>query len=450
MRIWTRRRALERLGLGAAAPLLSSVAGTLVSDVVRGAPAARRCFVVMVVGEAIPLSPPFVPPGVSPGDTARWSAEDRAGITLPEAYQPLDAYRSKIVIVDGLANDLAGRLNHGTSFGALSGIRPDAPTDNGGGRPSAITIDQHVAAKIGAATAERSLLLGLAGDGAVADESANTFAAGAGQPLANVGRPSLLYARVAGVQAPMAMASSSPSSTSPAMRLGLLDSTRDEVKRLQAALAGPERVKLDAYLQAMDQFGRKQQQLAQVTASSSCRSYPTALDGRPEDRLRSMVALAALALRCGLTNVVGVSIGHGNQHDDMRMFRGGLFPGDYGAHGPPDLYQASMVKMYRFASELLAALLDASGVADSIVAAMVPGTGVSLGTYHHGFHQWRNPTLVYDGTGTLRTGGRYLRRARGALPDLYCSLAHAAGAPIDSFGTGGVNKISGPIPELMA
>jgi hypothetical protein len=53
--------------------------------------------------------------------------------------------------------------------------------------------------------------------------------------------------------------------------------------------------------------------------------------------------------------------------------------------------------------------------------------------------------VVYDGPGALRTGARYLRRYR-HLADVYTTVAHALGAPIDKFNGAG----TGVIRELLA
>jgi hypothetical protein len=77
------------------------------------------------------------------------------------------------------------------------------------------------------------------------------------------------------------------------------------------------------------------------------------------------------------------------------------------------------------------------------------------GDEHHSDYR-RFPVVVLgDAGGRLRSDGRYLRfpdkGSAGArsLPDLYCSLATALGAPTDRFGAGGAERVQGPLAEIM-
>jgi hypothetical protein len=165
-----------------------------------------------------------------------------------------------------------------------------------------------------------------------------------------------------------------------------------------------------------------------------------------------MFRMATLALRCGLTNVVGVNIGAShNYHSKLQVFRGTLLIPTYEAHGTG--YVPGLHNVMKWIAGLIAEMLAALGpLADSTVVTMVGGTGASRreGENHHGMPK-RFPAFVYDGTGTLRTGGRYLAYPpmQRSILDLYCSVAHALGAPTDRFGEG-AQVARGPLPELMA
>jgi hypothetical protein len=118
---------------------------------------------------------------------------------------------------------------------------------------------------------------------------------------------------------------------------------------------------------------------------------------------------------------------------------------------PNDGYNPTMQKLYQFLSQMIADLLRELGpLASDTAVMMTAGQGMSNGTHHATTD--RIAVITYDGTGTLRTGGRYLRygpRVHSVL-DMYCAFAHAAGAPTDKFGAGALNVVKGPPPEAMA
>jgi hypothetical protein len=93
-------------------------------------------------------------------------------------------------------------------------------------------------------------------------------------------------------------------------------------------------------------------------------------------------------------------------------------------------------------------LVGLGPLARDAVFLSLPGSTSVDGVHHAGD---TIATTTYDGTGTLRTGGRYLHLGRRrSIMDLFCSAAHAVGAPTDTFGAGGLNKVKGPLPQLMA
>jgi hypothetical protein len=64
--------------------------------------------------------------------------------------------------------------------------------------------------------------------------------------------------------------------------------------------------------------------------------------------------------------------------------------------------------------------------------------------------------IVGDAGGTLKSDGRFIRYpsndAMGArsLADFFVTLTHAMGVPNDTFGAGGVERVQGPLSELLA
>jgi hypothetical protein len=445
-----RRRFLERLGL-AGVPLLLPVAGRLVREA-QGAPTSgRRCALVFVIGECVPW-PHLAIPGVTTGAWDKKTLVDRAGAGLPLLYNTLERHKARTAYVDGLYNALDSEEQHGLGWGAITGLGPIGRTAESGGQPAGVSLDQHIARQIGKGTPVVSLNFGM-NDKSPADQSANTFATGPNQPIAHVGKPSLLYARILGKTG---NATATADNTTPLLRAKVLDSVRGDVKRLQAELAAEERARLDHYLEAIDRFDKRQEQLRQIGANGSCTPVATAMEGTPKQRMEAMFQMAALALRCGTTNVVGVSLGSGFAHSDLALFKNDLFGGeDYADHGPSDRYLKQMLTVYQWASRLVAELIESSGLADNLVALIVGASG-SGGDPQYGFNHHagpaRIPALVYDGTGTLKMGARYLSypEKRRSIVDLFATVASAAGAPTDKFAGSASNPTTGVLAELMA
>lgn len=447
----TRRRLLERLGLGASAPLLAGIADQLIGRAL-GATTQRRCAVFIVLAEALPAQGEhgYVPKGIDPGKPTEnnkdssWSAMDTSNVTLPAMFEPLTPWRDKLVMVDGLYNDV-GEVDtgHGTGYGALSGLRPGAPGPEFGGPPQGITLDQFIAQRTGRDVRLPSLLAGSLdkkdGQGVAA------FAAGPGQPVPHCARPSRMYAQLMGQQP--APTSDADAKTAALLRTKLLESMRDDVRRLRAELASEERALLDTHLASIDEFDRRTQQ-GMAGAQMGCNLGAVPSDpSAPEDRLESMMAMGALALRCGLTNVFGVSIGVNGGHN---KFRGWRTTPDYTGHLDYALYAPQVRKLYVWLSQQIAKFLTALGpTANETIVTIVPSHGASFREHHSCLSRW--PVFIWDGTGTFRTGARYLRygRKERSVIDLYSTIAHAAGAPTDKFGAGGANPSKGPLGELM-
>jgi hypothetical protein len=166
-------------------------------------------------------------------------------------------------------------------------------------------------------------------------------------------------------------------------------------------------------------------------------------------RLASMFRMTALAVRCGVTNVVGITVGNGHSHEDLGFFDGPKY-GRYSGHLG---YKKYAPGVWAFALGEAASFITALGptAAESVIS-IISANGASGGN-HHGWGA-RVPVFVYDGTGAFATGGRYLRSDRAAKDDVpvwntanyFLSVSHAVGAPIANLN----GKGTGPIAPLMA
>jgi len=452
--IHSRRKLLRAVTAGIGAPLLLPFGRGLVKEAL-GNENKRRLAVFFIVGETIPYKD-STPVEADAANLKGWGAVDRSGITLPDMFSGMAQHTDRLILVDGLANVLAenpggggsGGVQHGSGWGCLTGLRPLDNKPESGGNPAGISIDQFIAQGQKDETPVSSVRIGFNGPG-VRDYSSTTFSAGRNKPLSHVGNPDILRANLFGATG----MSDNKNQHDGTLRTSLLDSMRADINRLNSRLAGPEKERFEEFLAVIDNYDKKQEELSNTV--SNCNEPPNADNRGPAKKAESMMAMATLALRCGLTNVVGLSIGSGFAHDDLKLLNEEIFKVEkgYGAHGDPVLYARSMNRLYKWQTGMASNLLNGLGdLADQTVFMMTAASGSTDKGHHANLFRWF--TMVYDGTGTLKTapGGRYLRYTRGSksVVDLYSSLAHAAGVPTDNFGAGGFNRARGPLPELMA
>src|SRR5438034_9761304 len=188
---------------------------------------------------------------------------------LTRTLEPLAAFKDRMVVISGLDNQQAAGLN-----GEVGGDHPRACTawltgthakmTSGADLHAGISIDQIAAKEFGKETQVASLEIGLESPEVVgACESAyacayyNTISwRNENSPLPMENRPRAVFERLFG----------EAGTTDPEVRLALrqednsiLDAINANVKRLRAKLAGPDRSKIDQYLEAIRDVERRMQ-----------------------------------------------------------------------------------------------------------------------------------------------------------------------------------------------
>lgn len=450
MKAFERRHFLRLMGLSAgASPLVYGIGNSVLSKAF--AATTQPLAIFFAHGETAPQAAPvgYVPPDV---DLTIKEPLDATDVTWPALLAPLAPLRQKMVIVDNLATNMGkGSANHGYLYALFSAI---GKYQEGNFRtPSGPTFDQYVANAIGKDTPVGSLLFGLQGS-ALSDSHSSTFAADRDKPLSHAGKPSILLERLVGVkgtaQVPGGLENAALMDTS------LFHLMKEDVGRLEKGLASSERGVLADYLEALERYEKKQEGLRKVFSSENCQNFPPGSDTTVIERLESMFNLSTLALLCGVTRVIGISLANSiGVHDDFGVFKtspwlnspmpGGT-PGGHGgaAHG------IFTYNMYQTTMGLLAKLIrDLGPRANDLLATVMVTNGKSMNALggHHG-HGEQVPAFIYDGTGRLRTGARYYRlygNNRPHIGDLYATLSHVVGAPVEKFGSG-----KGIMPELLA
>ncbi len=440
----SRRRFLASLGLGAGAAFLGPIATSLHQRAYGAEPTRRKNIVFIAMSAGLPDLQLGWP---SRTDETHWE--------LHEALAPLAPWKERMLVVRNLSLGL-GAMQHSGGYGLMAGLGAGDGETPLGNAPQGQTIDQLIAEQISRDTPVRSLLFGI--DQSEAKVMHQTiFASGRDQPLPHPVRASKLYESLfPGAAENQAHAQ--------ADRRVMARIHRD-VERLSRRLAAEERGRLGTYLESLEAFDRRRS-AAQCLAPNAVSEARGAVAELPV-----MLDMASIALRCGLTHVVGCSVGCGNSHFHFphlvgphlgTRFEAQGFVGEHGHDGEEEYSDARTIS-FRWLSQEVAAFLrqlePAGGeslLRDTVVVLYSDG-----GHAHHNLEEgnWRF-ILIGDAGGALQTDGRFLSY-RGDVPweplrpdtrsvnSLWCTLAQAVGAPIDAFGIGGA-RTNGPLPELLS
>jgi len=453
---WSRRSFIEKLGLGAGAALLSPIAATLVSEAQGLAQVGtRKRIAFFLVGNGISIRcSSFVPPEFKTGGGATLISSNQ--YTAGAMVKNLEPFRGKTLLLDGLSNQIP-KSQHSCGFGTLSGI----PCANGspaeyGGAPGGITIDQYIGGKIGDGTRFKTILAGTSAPG--------MFASGPERREQHHTSARLMFDAVFGN---LIVDPSGINKGALEQKL-ILDKIRGDIGKLGGALAGPEKRKLEHYLAAMEDFDKRQKTLGVLSCKVPGTAPGLADPKTPEDRLEALTEVLILALTCGLTNVTALAIGTGMSHQYFHPYKrihiGTQFESkgqiDGYGHDGCELQGPGMDLIHNFNVGLMARMATALGAIKegdrSIFDNMVMAYLSDSGDEHHGEHRRFPVVLLGNAGGKIKSDGRYLRwpdkgkAGARSIPDLYNTLATGVGAQSDAFGMGGVEKVQGPLPELLA
>jgi hypothetical protein len=453
----SRRTFVERLGLGAGAALLGPIAQTLFAEAQGWAQVGRRKRAAFFV-----LGDSFLSPLAAPAEYSNLAEPVLDGptkFTLPTSMTPLSAVRDRIMIVDGLSNEIP-LSQHSTGFGALSciGAQNGVSNEDKGGLPSAATIDQYLGSKISASTRMKTVLIATG----KYNPTRNIFASGPGNPEAGFNDPKAMFAQVfSGLMAP----TTGGVDKEAIKNQQLMSAMRADIARLQRSLAGSEKAKLDNYLAMIADFDARLK--TQTPLDCKAGSPPTvglSNDNKadPAPILDTLWDLATLALACGITNVVGASVGCGQAHKYCNWPM-------VGHSGDLSRARETMNGMFGRIVRMVNALKqvkegDRTAFDNSAIVYMSDNGGSDVsqkdGSYlisHHTDKKRWPLVVIGNAGGALKADGRFVRfpskrmnlPTSHSLADFYCTLGHALGAPTDTFGMGGPEKVKGPIAELL-
>jgi hypothetical protein len=447
-----RRKFLKGITLGAGAVVLQPVLDGLAAQVA-GEEGPRR---VIFVVEGNGLDANHIQPR---GLRRPQFGSDRlidvslAEHELPEAIAELTPFKNRMTIIQGLSSQVAA-AGHSTNYGALGcygasrGIQgPTIDCALSGSLPGIMPI------------------VGL-GVHSNPDTSVHYFvsASARGRPLPLQCKPELAFQSLFGSVAGGAAARTTD------LRRSFLDYMASDIRRVRSELAGPERERLDTYLESYEAMRDRQVRLAgiQDRLRANMPRNPDRFGSRVEtERLEAQFDLAAGAILSGITNCVTITSGGGEQ--DYITWRGLGIPIDghqighntgHDGRSPDQL----RVIIRRFHARMIAGLA-------SKLAAVREGNGTVLdrtlivylsdsGEQHHSFECHRWPVVLLGNLGgRLRTNGRFLeypsyrRNGHRTLANLYLALLRAVGDRRETFGTSDLAlrdiNTAGPLEQIL-
>lgn len=361
---------------------------------------------------------------------------------LPTSIDPLEPYKVRMAIVQGLSGRVTGPPPHSADFGAL-GCYPQRKHAFGETIDAALAktapgLFPHIGIGV-SAWAQDSVIY-------------NVSAWGKDKALPTQCQPKLAYQRF------FAGAAMGDARRAFDAKTNILEFLREDVKRLRSRLNAAEKVKLDYYLDAVESMGHRQAALAaaaerikQGGRNLDPTTLPDGAGGFPH--LEAQLNLAATSLIAGLTNVVTISSGSGLgflgiQVDGAEL---GFAPGPIDLHGIGHgtgfcgkTSEELHIAIRRRHTQALAGFLRhlqaiPEGDGTFLDRTLVVYMSDQAEKHHPQCFEWPF-ILIGDLGGRLKTQGRYLRypwyRQPGhrTIANLYNTFLHVAGAPRKRFG----------------
>jgi len=368
------------------------------------------------------------------------------GFPITPVLEPLAAFRDRMVVIGGLANNEARKLefeiagDHPRACSAyLTAAHPKMTS--GADIHCGVSVDQIAANELGKQTPLPSLEIGLETPMIGACESAyscvyyNTISwRGPETPLPMENRPRAVFERLVG------------DSTDPVERRAriqenrsILDLVSEDLKRLLRSVGQSDRLKLDQYSEAI----RSVEQQIQVAEQQPADRLPDIEKpiGIPEkfsEYARLMLDLQVLAFQGNITRVATFMLGHemggraypelgfGDQHHSLTHHQG-----DQEKIAKVLQINVFHAKLYQYFLDKMRAVPEGDG---SLLdhSLLVYGSPLSDGN----MHLYRDlPVLLIAGAATGIMGNRHVRFADDTpMANLYLTLLDRLGVTVERFG----------------
>jgi hypothetical protein len=468
-----RRRFLRALGASAAAMPFLRALPSWGAD-----PASKRYLILLFTPNGVVRHLFGADPSTStPGD-----------FTLRPWLAPLQAYKEKMVIVDGLANKAAKGGTHGPGISTLwTGVGVDGDGSYGKG----ISIDQAISAQLNAGTTYPSLEFRARApeDYENKSEESRMIYTGPGAPKDPWEKASVaLTSLFGGLPASTGMMATTPAPSAShqlEVRKRLFSHVDGELSRLSPKMCTEDKAQLDALRDGFHQLDTQLTTGGTSTGAVASCAQPT-LTGTKTLPVasRDMIELLAMSVACDLTRVLSLQysaarspavfdwLGHTTDHHSISHTApqpntlGTTLPSKSDPEHPTAAQLAGFATPIKqmtdinvwYATEIafLAKRLSDFGVLDNCIICW--GNELDNGSNHDHFVQ--KFVLIGGGAGKVKTNqyvtmpaeaypyGQYMEPGVRSHNDLLVTLAQAMGVKIDKFGDPALN--TAPITQILA
>jgi hypothetical protein len=485
-----RRLFLKQMGLGAGAIVFNPLLIDLFNKAHAQAGGEQKLILLYMnafpqlsqgAGDFLPMGNNFSvaagkgPKGLSSQPLTKMSPND-----WPTKLDALKPFFNNSLIVDGVyhgCNDAPGQTMHGMRYAGLNGIcgnvlRGEQVQDELS-IPHGPTIDQIIAGgPSGKNVSHPSVLLGMrqanySWQKKDIELTQACFASAANSPLPYFSRVKALERSLFGqdyVDGKTGDDGSKQLKTN--RRKSVLDVLRADVNRLEKRTPAEFKDKVYGVLESFESFDNKKQAQEQNQCTLP---GPTGIDkgDNAEDELLALADASTLAMKCGMTRVIGMGMGVEMSHSsdigykknvdqkvrdrwsDASVSSSGssnFYSSSWHYHNSGEQWNNNNGRIVDFYAQILARMLEnLSGqkgvMPDNTTVMLVTDRGMSAGN-HHGSR--RSPIFIWSTNPAFQTGGQYIRYETKdwygrmtdftALSDFYRTIATGFGVNMPSFG----------------
>ena len=456
-----RRTFLKGLTLGSGGALLSPMLaqmGLQAGETSAVALPQRFVFVIKSSGIiADKLDPASL--GDRIADRSRYFNESLAAHKLPETLAPLEPFKNRLGIVQGLSGRMC-KGGHSSWFGAMGVYK------TGGEHNSGVILRATADAELARLFPAPFQHVGLALRGKVmGNEKEGTLypgitASGPGRELPFQASPDIAYEQLFG----SAVANSDTAAVRHKLKGNLLDFMVDDIHKLNKSLPGSEREKMAHYIAAFEELQTRREKLAAMSDSIRENAPPfnaTYASLKPEVRQQAHFDLIAAALISGITNVVTMRL------DNISVNYAGLGLSEKNVHGighgevcngkspeqARDIIRAHHMKLLAGLAGKLDAVPEGEGtMLDNTTIIYLSDSG---NEHHADLKEW--PYIVLGGSGgRMQIAGRYVRypeygaHGHRTIGNWWTTWLNAFGNPVEHFGNLDLELQKNGVPQKGA
>lgn len=373
-----------------------------------------------------------------------------AGVDLPEPISPLEPYKDKLHIIDGLHGRHTSP-SHSAFFGALGGYRGGI-----GVPPAAATIDHVISGQL-PETLLPHLCIGMdAIENMISRPTLATLSAtGAGKPVFMHSNPKLLYQMLFG-----GIATGDVKRKFEA-RSNVFNRIEEIAQQSSTTLPPCERERYGGYVAGFREINGLREKLE--TVSDHLRKFAPEYGDKfvkpkfETDWHDSLLDIGIASLKAGLTNVLTIGSGRGEIFGSWKGL--GIVPAGHnlGHMKQPD--NPIWIKIRQYNCRMLVKIMKElesipEGDGSMMDNTLIVYTSNNADKQHTSGANWPF-ILLGDLSGTMTTGRYTSVSGNRPINALYATLLHAIGAPCDRFNmeksiSGKYDSKLGPIEELLA